>query len=233
MRVSRCSTNGSSMEEDKPKGWRVEEPAAAGAAGAAHDDEGSGQGHLKVEQEPAPWTVGAHEPARAAASSRGGDMSGRISPRSARLSATQAAIAGRGHLKDRSAPEAFSPAFLSPRLWNEEDMLLPPSSEVPSRPVTSGRETQDRGCFGIEFPKVLYVVTLFIVNSRALTIENVFQGCTHLSWCSSCSRARRPSSAQTIRCPTSLLCVVRASSRHTSEKFHLLRPKRPLCVLGH
>jgi hypothetical protein len=139
------------MEEDKPKCWRVEEPAASGAEGAAHDDEGSGQVRLKVPQEPVPSTRGEQEPARAAASSRGGDMSGRMSPRSARFPAAQAAIAGRGHITDRSAQEAFSPAFLSPRMWNEEDMLLPPSSEVPSRPVTSGRETQDRGCFGNKF----------------------------------------------------------------------------------
>jgi hypothetical protein len=143
------------MEEDKPKSWRVEDPAAAGAEGAEKDDEGSSEVRFKVPKEPASSTRGEHEPARAAASSRGGDMSGRMSPRSARLSAAQAAIAGRGHLADRSAPEAFSPAFLSPRMWNEEDMLLPPSSEVPSRPVTSGRETQDRGCFGNKFSKVL------------------------------------------------------------------------------
>jgi hypothetical protein len=154
------------MEEEKPKSWRVEEPATAGAERGGDDDEGSGEVLTRVPQEPAPWasasssripTRGEHEPARAVVSSLGDDMSGRMSPRSARMSA---AIAGRGHLTDRSAPENFSPAFLSPRMWNEDDMLLPPSSEVPSRPVTSGRETQDRGCFGIKFPKVLYTVTL-------------------------------------------------------------------------
>ena len=81
---------------------------------------------------------------------------GSLSPRSARMSlALKSSRSGHS--------EAFSPAFLSPRMWNEEDMLLPPSSEVPSRPVITGRESQDKGCFGL----FTFVMVLFLFQGTA------------------------------------------------------------------
>jgi len=108
------------------------------------------------------------ERSQASARSTGsrGDPSGRLSPRSARMSAAMMGHAGRvsGSGTGRTAEsEAFSPAFLSPRMWNEEDMLLPPSSEVPSRPVVTGRESQDKGCFGL----YTFVMVLFLFQGTA------------------------------------------------------------------
>lgn len=42
-------------------------------------------------------------------------------------------------------------------------MLLPPSSEVPSRPVIEGRESQDKGCFGL----FTFVMVLFLFQGTA------------------------------------------------------------------
>ena len=81
---------------------------------------------------------------------------GSLSPRSARMSlALKSSRSGHS--------EAFSPAFLSPRMWNEEDMLLPPSSEVPMRPVMTGRDAQDKGCFGL----YTFVMVLFLFQGTA------------------------------------------------------------------
>ena len=81
---------------------------------------------------------------------------GSLSPRSARMSlALKSSRSGHS--------EAFSPAFLSPRMWNEEDMLLPPSSEVPMRPVMTGRDSQDKGCFGL----YTFVMVLFLFQGTA------------------------------------------------------------------
>ncbi|EKX43012.1 hypothetical protein GUITHDRAFT_163997 [Guillardia theta CCMP2712] len=67
--------------------------------------------------------------------------------------------------------EAFSPAFLSPRMWNEEDMLLPPSSEVPKRPVIRDRDSQDKGCFGL----YTFIMVLFLIQGIAAILGANYQ----------------------------------------------------------
>ena len=129
-----------------------EKPGSEGGTGDAHEQVDHSEGNQAAS-------------ARSAASNTGrDDMSGRLSPRGARMSAAMAHSARQhGSITDRSAPDAFSPAFLSPRMWNEEDMLLPPSSEVPNRPVVEGRESQDKGCFGL----FTFVMVLFLFQGTA------------------------------------------------------------------
>lgn len=130
--------------------------------------------------------------ARSAGSRR--DASGRLSPRSARMSAAMmAGHAGRlsGGATARTAEsEAFSPAFLSPRMWNEEDMLLPPSSEVPSRPVLTGRESQDKGCFGL----FTFVMVLFLFQGTAAIFGANYQMPHEFALCRSRLQQVRPRS---------------------------------------
>jgi len=136
-----------------------EDPRAEGAA--AGGEETSARPH----EEGADVSEASHAPSVRSVASRDDNISARLSPRSARMSAADRAMlsARHGHMTDRSAHEAFSPAFLSPRMWNEEDMLLPPSSEVPNRPVVQGRESQDKGCFGL----FTFVMVLFLFQGTA------------------------------------------------------------------
>jgi len=80
--------------------------------------------------------------------------------------------AGNISARAKSYPEASSPAFLSPRLWNEDDIFLPPSSEVPHRPVLeSRREQTDRGCFGL----YVFVMVLFAVQGISAVLSANYQ----------------------------------------------------------
>ena len=131
--------------------------------------EEEGQGHRDGGKASDPGNVVPSAP-----SFRDGNMSGRLSPRSARMSAALSTAAKYGRLPtDRSSQhtDAFSPAFLSPRMWNEEDMLLPPSSEVPTRPIVAGRESQDKGCFGL----YTFVMVLFLFQGTAAILGANYQ----------------------------------------------------------
>jgi len=132
-------------------------------------------------------------------------VTARLSPRSARMSA--AMLSGRhGNKTDRSAHEAFSPAFLSPRMWNEEDMLLPPSSEVPSRPVVQGRESQDKGCFGL----FTFVMVLFLFQGTAAIFGANYQMPHEFALCRSRLEQvpvlRTPHFRSPLRSPSASFC---------------------------
>ncbi len=67
---------------------------------------------------------------------------------------------------------APSPAFLSPRLWDEDGVSLPPSTEVPHRPVlASKREQTDRACFGL----YVFLMVLFVVQGISAVLSANYQ----------------------------------------------------------
>lgn len=67
---------------------------------------------------------------------------------------------------------AISPAFLSPRMWSEDDAFLPPSTEVPHRPLlATRREQSDRTCFGL----YVFVMVLFVIQGISAVLSANYQ----------------------------------------------------------
>eukprot|EP00291_Cryptomonas_curvata_P009696 CAMPEP_0172178832 /NCGR_PEP_ID=MMETSP1050-20130122/16264_1 /TAXON_ID=233186 /ORGANISM="Cryptomonas curvata, Strain CCAP979/52" /LENGTH=389 /DNA_ID=CAMNT_0012851613 /DNA_START=95 /DNA_END=1260 /DNA_ORIENTATION=+ len=79
--------------------------------------------------------------------------------------------AGYQQLAQNEEKKRMSPAFLSPRMWDPEGSVLPPSTEVPHRPTTVGRTHQDTACFGL----FCFIMALFLFQGLSAILSANYQ----------------------------------------------------------